>query len=324
MQLILSNIMIGKEINIAANYLKEGKLVAIPTETVYGLAANAFNLAAVLSIFEAKNRPTFNPLIVHCANIAQIEDFVTHFSPNARKLAAAFMPGPLTLLLPKKENIHDLITAGSEKVAIRIPNHALTLELLAKINFPLTAPSANPFGYISPTSAKHVAAQLGEKVPYILDGGECTVGIESTIVGFTENDEVQVYRLGGLSVEEIEKIVGRVEILPHSEDKPATPGRLLSHYAPKTPFYLGNIAELWEKYADKKVGILAFSDFFEKVPIENQLVLSEKGLLEEAARNLFAALRRLDALNVEVILAEFVPNEGLGRAINDRLKRAAA
>ena len=316
--------MIGKDIKIAADYLQKGQLVAIPTETVYGLAANAFDMAAVLAIFEAKNRPTFNPLIVHCADITQIERFVTYFSPNAKKLAAAFMPGPLTLLLPKKANIHDLITAGSEKVAIRIPNHPLTLELLSQIDFPLTAPSANPFGYISPTSTSHVVAQLGEKIPYILEGGECTVGIESTIVGFDDKDSVLIYRLGGLSVEEIEKVVGKVSILPHSDNKPATPGRLLSHYAPKTPFYLGNIAELWEKYADKKVGILAFSDFYDKVPLHNQLILSEQGSLSEAARNLFAALRKLDELEVEVILAEFVPNEGLGRAVNDRLKRAAA
>lgn len=316
--------MIGKDIYYAAQCLREGKLVSIPTETVYGLAANAFDLDAVLSIFHAKNRPTFNPLIVHCANVSQINDFVTHFSPNAKKLAAAFMPGPLTLLLPKKPNIHDLITAGSEKVAIRIPNHALTLELLQNIDFPLTAPSANPFGYISPTSAKHVAAQLGDKIPYILDGGECSVGIESTIVGFTEADKVQVYRLGGLSVEDLEKVVGNVEILSHSDDKPATPGRLLSHYAPKTPFYLGNITDLFAQYADKKVGILAFSQLFEGVVKENQIILSGQGSVTEAARNLFAALRSLDALNVEVILAEFVPNEGLGKAINDRLRRAAA
>lgn len=316
--------MIGKEVQQAAQYLKEGKLVAIPTETVYGLAANAFDLNAVLNIFHTKNRPTFNPLIVHCANTTQIEQFVTDFSPNARKLAAAFMPGPLTLLLPKKAIIHDLITAGSDKVAIRIPNHALTLELLQRIDFPLTAPSANPFGYISPTSAAHVDAQLGDKIPYILDGGECSVGIESTIVGFTEDDNVQVYRLGGLSVESLEKVVGKVEILAHSDDKPATPGRLLSHYAPKTPFYLGNIADLLRKYADKRVGILSFSHLYQDIPTQNQIILSEKGILEEAARNLFAALRTLDSLEVEVILAEFVPNEGLGKAINDRLKRAAA
>jgi len=189
--------LIGKDLDHAAVLLKEGKLVAIPTETVYGLAGNALNEDAVLSIFEVKERPQFNPIIVHARDLEQIQDFVEDIPAPARRLAETLWPGPLTILLPRQTDIiPDIVTAGSQMVAVRIPQHPMTLELLNKLEFPLAAPSANPFGYISPTTPQHVAHQLGDKISYILDGGPTKIGVESTIVTF-EGDQVVVLRLGG-------------------------------------------------------------------------------------------------------------------------------
>lgn len=314
---------ISTDILQAANLLKSGKLIAIPTETVYGLAGNALDEQAVLAIFHAKNRPHFNPLILHCGNLTQLESFVTAFSPNAHKLANAYMPGPLTLLLPKKDTVPDLVTAGSDKVAIRIPNHPLTLSLLQSLDFPIAAPSANPFGYISPTSALHVEAQLGTKIDFILDGGECTIGLESTIVGFDAEDKPLIYRIGGLSIEAIEKIVGKAKFLTHKESHPDTAGQLLSHYAPKTPLRLGNIADLAAEYGTENTGALVFTEKYISIPSANQFVLSETADIDEAAKNLFKGMRYLDSLELRLIFAELLPEKGLGRAINDRLKRAS-
>lgn len=311
---------IGNNTDLAKEFLLKGKLVAIPTETVYGLAGNALDERAVLSIFEAKNRPSFDPLIIHTDSIEKLKGFVTEFPALAEDLAAAFWPGPLTLLLPKKSVIPDLVTSGLDQVAVRIPNHALTLQLLSELDFPLAAPSANPFGYISPTRPEHVNAQLGEKIPYILDGGECGVGIESTIVGFVNNVPV-IYRLGGLAISEIEKITGKVRIMPHSTSNPKAPGMLKSHYAPRKPFFIKTREELMN--ADSDIGCL----LFDKVTIGHELMyhktLSETGDLAEAAQHLFSYLRDLDSLPVREIWAEKVPEYGLGLAINDRLKRAA-
>lgn len=312
---------IGKELDLAEQYLREGDIVAIPTETVYGLAANALSPDAVLKIFEAKNRPTFNPLIVHTYDFGQVHYFVRHIPPVAEKLANSFWPGPLTLLLPKKDIIPDLVTAGSPRVAIRIPNHPLTLSLLERLDFPLAAPSANPFGYISPTTPAHVASQLKDKVPYILDGGEATIGLESTIIGFDENDQPVIHRLGGISLEAVEAIAGTC-IFQTSSEKPETSGMLKSHYAPGIPLLLGNIEEMLPQYSPGRTGILSFARKYPGIPPRHQVILSSKGDLFEAARNLFSALHYLDSLDLEVILAENVPNEGLGRAINDRLERA--
>jgi L-threonylcarbamoyladenylate synthase len=226
----------GTELNVAKEFLIKGELVAIPTETVYGLAGNALNEKAVLSIFEVKNRPAFDPLIIHTDSIDKVKEYVSVFPEKAQRLAEQFWPGPLTLLLPKKQIIPDLVTSGLDTVAVRIPKHPQLLELLAELSFPLAAPSANPFGYISPTNAEHVNQQLGDKIPYILDGGECEVGIESTIIGF-EADDTVVYRLGGLAVEDIEKLVGPVMLMPHSTSDPKAPGMLKSHYAPRKPLY---------------------------------------------------------------------------------------
>ena len=312
---------IGKDVDLAKQFLEEGKLVAIPTETVYGLAGNAFNEKSVLSIFEVKNRPSFDPLIIHTDSLGKVSDFVHDFPEMAKDLAKAFWPGPLTLLLPKKNIIPDLVTSGLDQVAVRIPDHPLTLHLLAQLDFPLAAPSANPFGYISPTQPSHVNAQLGEKIPYILDGGECGVGIESTIVGFVEGVPT-VYRLGGLAVEEIENIVGKVVMLPHSSSNPQAPGMLKSHYAPRKPFFLKTREEI-SKAADD-IGCLLFEEKIGNSAVKFQRILSETADMKEAAYHLFAYLRELDLSPVREIWAEKVPELGLGLAINDRLARAAA
>jgi len=315
---------IGVDIEQAAAFLRLGKLVAIPTETVYGLAGNALDVKAVSSIFQTKNRPSFDPLILHVASLEQVSPFVSEFPEKLKRLAEAFWPGPLTVLLPRKASVPDLVTSGLDRVAVRVPNHPLTLALLAQLDFPLAAPSANPFGYISPTQAGHVDAQLGTQIPYILDGGACAVGLESTIVGM-EGEQVIIYRLGGLELSKIESVVGTVTVQAHSTSNPSAPGQLASHYAPQKPFILGNLGELVPQLIQqgKKVGVLSFSTHFPSLSADCQVVLSASQDLTEAAQRLFMAMRLLDESQAELIVAEFVPEIGLGRAINDRLKRAA-
>lgn len=314
--------MIGTDIAHAAQLLRDGALVAMPTETVYGLAGNALNENALAEIFRVKNRPRFDPLIVHLPDADRLADWAATVPERAWQLASAFMPGPLTLLLPKRPEIPDLVTSGSPLVALRVPQHPMALELLRSLSFPLAAPSANPFGYISPTTAEHVARQLGDKIPYILDGGACAVGLESTIVGFEDNCVV-VLRKGGVSVEAIKKICGSVEVRAYSSSNPTAPGQLLSHYAPRVPLVLGSIPEMLELYSDKKVGVLSFKSTYPGVPQERQIVLSPSGNFAEAARRLFSALRMLDDAGLDLILAEILPEKELGRAINDRLRRAS-
>ncbi len=316
------NASIGKDLDFAARLLEQGALVAVPTETVYGLAGNGLSEEALLRIFKAKARPHFNPLILHVASVALIASVADFVSPNAKLLASIFMPGPLTLLLPKSPSVPDLATAGSSLVAVRVPSHPMMQQLLTRLSFPLAAPSANPFGYISPTSAAHVAAQLGDQLDYILDGGECVVGLESTIVGFNAHDEVLIYRQGAVTAEDIERVTEKKPTLVIASGKPDAPGMLASHYAPKAKVLLGNIAELLKEHAGNNMAVLSFQKTQQTA--NHQEVLSPTGDLQEAARNLFAALRRLDALNPSMILTELVPDEGLGRAINDRLRRAAA
>ena len=312
----------GKDILKALHLLKNGALVSIPTETVYGLAGNALNEDAVLKIFEVKNRPSFDPLIVHISEFSQLEMLVTHMPDKAGKLASKFWPGPLTLLLEKKNIIPDIVTAGLKTVAIRIPDHPLSLKLLSTIDFPLAAPSANPFGYISPTTAKHVNDQLGDRIEYILDGGPCEIGIESTIIGF-DKDMPVIYRLGGKSIEDIEEVVGEVIVKKHGSSQPSSPGALSSHYAPDKKVLLVESSTNYSNFDPKVTGLLRFKNIFPNFPIGNQIVLAPSGRLTEAAKNLFAAMRDLDHMEVDHILVELMPEEGLGRAINDRLRRAA-
>lgn len=315
---------IGRDIALAKAYLEQGDLVGIPTETVYGLAGNALDEQAVVRIFETKNRPAFDPLILHTDSLEKVKSFVTSIPEPLGLLAREFWPGPLTVLLKKKAMISDLVTSGLDRVAVRIPNHPLTLDLLRALDFPLAAPSANPFGYISPTQAIHVQAQLGEKIDYILDGGPCAIGLESTIVGI-ESGTVVIYRMGGLDLSAIEKCVGNISIRSHSSSHPAAPGQLKSHYAPRKPLFVGNLDQMIQEKLDQgsRFGVLSWTKNYALPEGFPQYPLSETGDLAEAARNLFGYLRHLDESEVACILSEWLPEVGLGRAINDRLRRAA-
>ncbi|MFN8277788.1 MAG: L-threonylcarbamoyladenylate synthase [Chitinophagales bacterium] len=307
----------GTNLETAAAWLKQGDVVAIPTETVYGLAANALDEKAVVKIFEAKNRPFFDPLIVHVKDREAIHALTTTIEAPLNDLLTAFSPGPITVLLPKNALVPDLTTSGLSHVGIRIPAHPLLRELLQMLSFPLAAPSANPFGYISPTTAAHVMQQLQGKIPYVLDGGRCDVGVESTIVGM-EGKEVVIYRAGGISVEAIESVVGKVTLSLNKSSNPLAPGQLATHYAPRKPLYIGHPPELLTQF-NGRCAVLSFHTQY----TPDTMVLSPTGNLKEAARQLFHALRELDASDCDQIISEVFPNEGLGRAINDRLTRAS-
>ena len=325
----------GTDLILAKKLLTEGKLVAIPTETVYGLAANGLDETAVAGIFSAKNRPTFDPLILHVASIEQAQSLCTDWPEMADKLARAFWPGPLTLILPKADHVPDLTTSGQPTVGIRMPNNRLTLELLRTLPFPLAAPSANPFGYVSPTNAQHVADQLGDRIDYILNDGDCSVGIESTIIAI-DNGAPKVLRLGGLSLERIAEILG-VPVLEHlnQNSNPQAPGQLDQHYSPRCKLIALNTMPTAD--IDPSVSIIYFSkdkaqrgsdniSSYGSVNISSygsHYYLSDSGDTNQAASNLFSTLRRLDQDNQKIAYFEWAPNEGLGRAINDRLQRAA-
>jgi L-threonylcarbamoyladenylate synthase len=314
---------ISKDIEIAIALLKNDQVIAIPTETVYGLAGNALNPSVVNKIYEIKNRPLNNPLIIYLPDTTQIYKYVKNIPAIAEKLAAYFWPGPLTLLLPKNDIIPDIVTAGLPNVAIRIPSHPFAIQLLRKLPFPLAALSANPFAHISSTSAEDVKKMLFGKIPYILDGGPCTKGIESTIVGF-DDDMPIIYRVGVITSEAIKSVTGKVEINQMKIQNPLSPGMLPSHYAPHTSLFLtNNVAALLKKLPHNGTGILAFKNPYLFIPENNQEVLSETGNLDEAAHNLYKALLRLDSLELERIVAERIPYIGIGVAINDRLERAA-
>ncbi len=314
--------MIITNLEIAKLSLINDEIIGMPTETVYGLAGNAFSESAIKKIFALKKRPFYNPLIVHIKSASLLNTIARDIPEMAQRLAEEFWPGPLTLVLKKQPHISDYITAGKDTVAIRVPNHPVALALLEKLDFPLAAPSANPFGSISPTSAMHVSNYFEDKLDVILEGGECERGIESTIIGF-ENNQPVLYRHGSISVEEIEKIVGKLKIIVNNDSKPDSPGMLSRHYAPITNTYLtNNVDELLKIFQGKKIGLLLFKDGVLNDQDTIQEVLSENGDLKEAARKLYAALHRLDKSNLDVIIAEKFPNEGLGKTLNDRLERA--
>lgn len=313
---------IGIDLIKAQKILQNGDLVAIPTETVYGLAANALDPLAVSKIYAAKNRPSFDPLIIHVGKIEDFKTYTVDFPVQLMHLAEKFCPGPITFLVKKSEIIPEITTSGLEKVAIRIPKHPLTLELLNKLNFPLAAPSANPFGYVSPTTATHVYEQLGERIPYILDGGPCKVGLESTIVG-CENENLIIYRKGGLDLDELRKVFsGEILIKDHSSSNPQAPGMLSKHYSPKKRIEILDETTILDLIDKKSTGLLRYNTPIEG--FENQIVLSGKSDLNEAAFRLFDALRQFDKMDIQKVYIELVPEKGLGIAINDRLRRAAA
>jgi L-threonylcarbamoyladenylate synthase len=301
------------DIAAAAALLREGKLCAFPTETVYGLGADATNADAVLSIYETKGRPRFNPLIVHVADLAMAKT-LAEFPPLAERLAE-FWPGPLTLVLPAKagNGLADVATAGLDSVAIRVPNHPLALELIRAADRPLAAPSANPSGRLSPTTAEQVVMGFDGRVP-VVDGGPCRSGVESTIIR-VDGDRLIQLRAGALARSVIEAAIGQSVELAPKDSAIAAPGMLLSHYAPRAAVRLNTVPQAGEAYLAFGAGA-GFAG-----PVRN---LSPTGDLHEAARNLFSMLHELDASGAAVIAVAPVPMEGLGEAINDRLERAAA
>ncbi len=311
---------IGIDINKAAKLLMDEELVAIPTETVYGLAGNALSDIAVAKIYAAKKRPSFNPLILHVSSIDQIEQYAD-MDLHSMILAKVLMPGPLTLLLPKKNIVPDITTAGSSKVAIRVPNHPLTQSLLQKINFPLAAPSANPSGYISPTTSNHVYEGMNNIIPYILDGGETSVGLESTICEVVGN-QIILHRTGGISEGQLTNLTGLKVVSKIHNDSLQTPGQMKSHYAPNTPLFRGDIDATIQQYSDKKIGVISFTKDYAHHQNVHCFILSTEGLIAEAANKLFGVMRKLDKLELDIIITEIFPNEGIGAAINDRLDRA--
>ena len=311
---------IGKDIERAKSLLLKGGIVGLPTETVYGLAGNSLSEEAILKIYETKNRPKFNPLISHTDTIEKIEKLVTHIPEKAKLLADKFWPGPMTLLLLRNEKISDLVTSGLERAAFRIPNHPVALAVLRELNFPLAAPSANPFGFVSPTSTSHVNDQLGNKIEYILEGGDCTIGLESTVIGF-EGDDVIIHRLGGLPIEDIELVVGKTQRALNKSSNPEAPGMLKSHYSPEKPVIIGDIRNELSERPKIKCGVISFQEDF---GLDNQIILSKSGDLNEAARRIFGALRIMHKMDVSLIISQKFPDYGVGRAINDRLERASA
>jgi L-threonylcarbamoyladenylate synthase len=301
----------------AGRILREGGVVAFPTETVYGLGADVFQPRAVAAIFEIKQRPSFDPLIVHVNDMAMLERVAAAVPAGAISLLERFWPGPLTLVLPKRAEVPELVTAGLSTVAVRMPSHPIARALIEAVGSPLAAPSANPFGRISPTRAEHVDRMLGHRVALILDGGATEHGIESTIV--TLEPRPALLRSGAIAVEEIESLIGPLERAVDGTEVRA-PGQLATHYAPATRLRVvepGNVPLV----ARRRAGVIALRQPFEGYAASR--VLSPSGDLREAAANLFKSLHELDAMGLERIDAQPVAESGLGMAIMDRLRRAS-
>ncbi len=323
----------------AARALAEGLLVAIPTETVYGLGANAFDTRAVARIFEAKRRPTFDPLIVHIAELDALDEIASFPNELARRLAQAFWPGPLTLILPKRERVPGLVTSGLDTVAVRMPAHPVALSIIRLSGVPVAAPSANPFGYLSPTRAEHVARMLGEAVDFIVDGGASHIGVESTVLDVT-GERPRILRPGGLPRAAIEEICGPVDIIDRASAQPTSPGQLESHYAPHArldlvaagglaaaPIGAGDAILFFDEASRSAFHAAREGDRASAARDEAQprleRVLSPSGDLREAAAALFDLLHAFDLEEVERVWAERLPAEGLGLAVNDRLWKAS-
>lgn len=302
--------------------LRAGRLVALPTETVYGLGGNAFDPRAVAEIFAVKERPTFDPLIVHVRSLKQLPQVAAEFPAMAQRLAESFWPGPLTMVLPKTQAVPELVTSGLPTVAVRIPDHPLMQRVLESVGCPIAAPSANLFGWLSPTSVEHVLEQLGDRIDLVLDGGPCRVGVESTILHF-QTDAAVLLRPGGVPVEDLERVIGPVTLpaVSLAATVPTAPGQLPSHYAPRTPLRI--VPAIPSVAAHAGIGVLLGSP--QKLSGYARVeVLSPTGDLVEAASRFFQALHQLDEAGLQIILAQIFPDRGLGLALNDRLRRAAA
>lgn len=309
-----------KNISLAAQYIKVGKLVAFPTETVYGLGANALDPLAVAKIFDLKARPNFDPLIVHIADMEAIEKLTMGRDARVQLLAEAFWPGPLTLILPKSELVPDIVTSGLKTVGIRMPDHPIALELIRQSGCPIAAPSANKFGQISPTKAQHVLKQLPH-VDYILDGGSTQVGIESTIISLNEHG-FEILRHGIITKEAIEAIVPHHKPLPENQRDIVSPGMLKSHYSPAKPIYILKDDKLPANIDKSKAGLIIVKD--KNISgFKTVVSLSDDGDLRTCAVNLFAAMHHLEEADIDYILVEPVPEKGIGIAIMDKLKKAS-
>ena len=315
----------GTDVATAAACLRRGQLVAIPTETVYGLAGHALDAQAVARIFQAKGRPHFDPLIVHAPSAQVALALASEVPPAARQLAEAFWPGPLTLVLPRSPQVPDLVCSGLPTVGLRVPRHPLTQALLEAFGGPLAAPSANRFGQSSPTRPAHVQAQLGHKLCYLLDGGPAQVGLESTIVAFPPGEAPMLLRLGGLSQQQIEATLGQpVQRARHSTDQPQAPGQLSRHYAPSLPLFVLEEGEaLPQGYAPQALGALPWQQPLPGIPEQHQFVLAPDGHTTTGAQRLFEGLQLAGTWPVRALVAQWAPPHGLGPAINDRLQRAA-
>lgn len=316
-----------RNLKYLAQRLRAGELVAVPTETVYGLAANALDERACAEIFRAKGRPRTDPLIVHVHDLAELDGLCV---PNAAalKLARKFWPGPLTMILPKRNAVPDVVTAGRPSVAVRMPDHPVLRRLLKLAGVPLAAPSANPFGYVSPTTAGHVREGLGSKIRHILDGGPAGVGVESTIVDLRSPDRPRVLRPGAITKADLERVLSRpVAMLRRANSTRVTagpqlaPGLLKRHYSPRTPVVIHS--EPLTRFPHTDEAYLCVRRPGGAVP-ENVFWLDPRGNLRGAAQRLFATLHKLDAMEFRRINAELARGEGLADAINDRLRRAAA
>lgn len=311
------------DISEAARQLLEGGVIGFPTETVYGLAGIIGSETAISTIFRVKGRPSDNPLILHIAHPSQLDDVAAEVPELAWQLSSALWPGPLTMLLKKHSSIPDAVTAGLETVAVRMPAHPAALALLSAIGQPVAAPSANPFGCISPSRAQHVLKYFDGKIPLILDGGPCDVGIESTIVGF-EGPDVIIYRHGSVTALQIAAVTGARCIDRQSYEKAIAPGMYPRHYAPVTPLLFSiNLQDLAEQHSGKKIGLLHYGGYFSSNDIVVSCSLSLSGTMEEAAANLYSALHNMDSYELDLILVEQFPDEGVGIALNDKLKRAS-
>ena len=316
-----------KSISEAADLIKAGELVVLPTETVYGLGANALDGQAVAKIFAAKNRPQFNPLIIHVSDRRAAEKFVD-MNERAQKIADAFWPGPLTLILPRRDDggVSDLVSAGLETLAVRVPSHKVMQAVIKQSGVPIAAPSANASGEPSATTPKHAAESLGDNVSYILAAGACNVGLESTVLDLS-GDVPVILRPGAITPEDLELYLGDIEIDFGTHEKPKSPGQLLKHYAPKIPVRL-NAVDLEKGEALLAFGSIKFMGIkgggsAKDLPEEALKNLSEEADLVEAAAHLFSMLRDLDRPEHKAIAVMNIPDIGLGVAINDRLKRAA-
>jgi L-threonylcarbamoyladenylate synthase len=313
---------IGTDLDLAARYLRQGLPVGMPTETVYGMAANALDAEAVAKVFKAKQRPDFDPLIVHVGQKSPLQDWVREIPSEAQALMSAFWPGPLTLLLPKTERIPGLVTSGLDQVGLRMPRHPMALALLDMLDFPLAAPSANLFGYISPTTAQHVREAFGPELPYVLDGGASAIGLESTIVGFEEGKAI-VYRRGGVERSTLAQVLGYLpEERIRSEEHPAAPGMLSRHYAPRTPLSILNADQPWPEPGSNVAVILPLA---EAHPAHVQVwVLSRNKDPYEAARKWYACLREADQAGFSQIFVRMLPEHlPFADALNDKFMRAA-